>query len=380
MRAFFRIIGLEYRSIFKDEGALLVLVGALVIYSALYGFIYAPEVVTEMPIAVVDRDNTPSSRSLINMFDATKQVSVGYDVQTLDQGRALFYEHKVLGVILIPEGFEQQTLSGKQSHVSIYADGSYFLLYSSMLTAAANVVIERGQEVQLANFAAMGVDLHQAQLLSKPVEYKVEMLHNPYGGYATALLPAVLIVILQQVILIGIGMVMGTRNEFRKWGQYEGMANFKILMGQFISYFVMYVPLVIYLLWVNYKFFGYPMNGTLMDEVLFLVPYMSSVIFAGIWFGGMMRRRESSIMYLAVFSVFFIMVSGISWPKEGMVGVLYYLGKILPSSSGIEGWVSLRTAGNGLVDVGMQWVTLWVLTLIYGTMAYFSVRTARNLK
>lgn len=380
MRGFWKIVRLEYTTMFRDWGALLILVGALVIYSALYGLIYAPEVVHNMPVAVVDKDNTPTSQKLISMLDATPQANVLYDVQTLEEGKELFLDHKVMGVLLIPEGFEKAALGGGQSHVSIYADGSYFLLYSSFLNAAANVVITESHNIQVRNFTMSGLEQSQAEDLAQPLSYKIETLHNPYNGYATALMPAVLIVILQQVILIGIGLLMGSQNEFKGWKPFENYSTIAITFAKLFTYFTLYIPLTFYLLWINYSFFGYPTKGVTSDEILFLLPYLLSVIFGAIALGGLLRKRESSIMYLAVFSVFFIMISGISWPRQGMNDIIYYIGKTLPSSSAIEGWVSLRTSGNTLLDVAPQWIMLWVLTLIYGAMAFWSVHYARNKK
>lgn len=378
IRRFFKIVGHEWRTIFHDEGVVLILMGAMVLYSALYGFIYGPEVVRDMPIAVVDRDQTTSSHALSRAVDATAAARVEYRVTTLEEAKALFMAHKVVGVLLIDDGYETQTLTGRQAHVSVYADGSYFLLYSGFLGAVADVVVDKGAVIETQNLVATGVSEYQAQGVAQNTHYKIERLYNPYNGYATALLPAVLIVILQQVLMIGIGMGMGTDNEFRRWGRYQGSSALTITMGKTLAYFLLYIPLGFYLLWANYRFFGYPINGGEWDVVLFLIPYILSVIFLGITFGGFMQRRESSILYLAVFSVFLIMVSGISWPKEGMPQWLYYSGEVLPSSSAINGFVRLRTAGVSLLDVRVEWITLWILTFVFATTAVWSVARARK--
>lgn len=378
MRSLLKVIIIEYKTLAKDWGALLVLVGALFLYSALYGLIYAPEVVREIPVAVVDRDNTEASRHLVQMLNATPQAEVKYGAESIEQARELFMERKVMGVMYIPEGFERTALGGGQSHISVYADGSYFLLYGAFLNASANVVIEEGKQIQVRNFTLSGIEPAVAKRLAKPLEYKIEMLHNPYGGYAAAIMPAVLIVILQQVIMIGLGMVLGSRTEFNQWRTFRGISSLTITLGTAISYFLMYIPLVFYLFWINYSFFDYPWNGQTIDELLFLLPYLLSVIFAAIAFGALFRRRESAVLYLAVFSVFFIMISGVTWPREGMADWLYIGGRILPSSSAIEGWASLRTAGNTLADVTPQWLMLWFLTVLYGAMAFISVHYARK--
>ena len=178
--------------------------------------------------------------------------------------------------------------------------------------------------------------------------------------------------------MIGIGLISGTQAEFRQWYLYSNFSTREVVSIKFLCYFLLYIPFVFYLLWVNYRFFGYPFNGTSLEQVMLLVPYVSSSIFAGIAFGGLMRRRESSILYLAAFSILFLMISGISWPKEGMPLWFYYVGKILPSSSAIEAWTAMRTTGTTIMNVMPQWILLWVLTVVYGLLAMLSLRFARK--
>ncbi|MEG2728147.1 MAG: ABC transporter permease, partial [Mucinivorans sp.] len=271
IRRFWNIITGEWKTALRDDGVFLVLVGALVIYSALYGFVYEPEVVRDMPIAVVDCDMSEASGELSRRVDATPAADVVYTVPTLEEAKELFMDHKVVGVLLIDRHYQENTLSGRQAHVSVYADGSYFLLYSGFLNAVADVVVASGAQIETHNLVASGIDEHRAQTISQAVHYKIERLYNPYNGYATALLPAVLIVILQQVLLIGIGMGMGTDNEFRRWGRFNGSSALTITMGKALAYFLLYLPLCFYLFWADYKFFGYPINGSQLDVILFLL-------------------------------------------------------------------------------------------------------------
>lgn len=378
IRRFWNIITSQWGVILRDEGVILVLIGALVLYSALYGFIYAPQVVRDMPVAVVDLDASSASRELVREVDATSAAAVAYTVPSLEDAKALFMDRKIVGVMLIDRGFEAQTITGKQAHISIYADGSYFLLYSGLLNAVADVVVEKGAKIETVNLVEQGTPEAKAINIATPAEYKIERLYNPYNGYATALLPSVLIVILQQVLLIGIGMSMGTDSEFKRWGRYNGSSALAVTMGKAVAYFLLYIPLCFYLFWANYRFFGYPIAGSEMDVILFLLPYLLSVIFLGITFGGLLRRRENAILYLAVFSVFFIMISGISWPQEGMPEWLYYSGKVIPSSNAIDGFVRLRTAGASLNDISSSWIILWILTFIFAATAVISVARARK--
>lgn len=381
MKRFWKITKTEFISIFRDGGAMLILFGAMLIYGTLYPLIYAPQVVRNFPVAVVDLDNTPPSRKLVRMLDATPQAEVLYSAQSLDEAKQLFLDRKIYGVLYIPEGYEKKILAGEQNHVSLYADGGYFLLYSDFLGAVGTVVGTAGAEVQIGMLMAGGLNQQQAEWTAMPVRYDVNMLYNPYGGYATAILPAVLILIAQQLLLVGIGMVGGTWFEKGTWRRFRDYSATRLTFAKATAYLFLYIPLMLYIFSFQYKFFNYPMNGNHWDLLLVFLPYLLSVIFLGLTLGALFRKRETSMMMLIVTSVFFLIISGISWPKEGMPGWIYALGRMVPSSSGIDALVRIRTMGATLSDVIPEAVTLWVLTGVYGLTAVLAtIRRTRALQ
>lgn len=381
MKRFWKITKTEFISIFRDGGAMLILFGAMLIYGTLYPLIYAPQVVRNFPVAVVDLDNTPPSRKLVRMLDATPQAEVLYSAQSLDEAKQLFLDRKIYGVLYIPEGYEKKILAGEQNHVSLYADGGYFLLYSDFLGAVGTVVGTAGAEVQIGTLMAGGLNQQQAEWTAMPVRYDVNMLYNPYGGYATAILPAVLILIAQQLLLVGIGMVGGTWYEKGTWRRFRDYSATRLTFAKATAYLFLYIPLMLYIFSFQYKFFNYPLNGNHWDLLLVFLPYLLSVIFLGLTLGALFRKRETSMMMLIVTSVFFLIISGISWPKEGMPGWIYALGRMVPSSSGIDALVRIRTMGATLSDVIPEAVTLWVLTGVYGLTAVLAtIRRTRALQ
>ena len=377
MKRLFIIIRDELRNICHDGGAVLIFIGALVAYSALYGLIYRPEVAENVPVAVVDMDNTAASRKLVRMLDATSVARVEYTPASLAAAKSLFMDRRIWGVLYIPEGYEKNSLSMTQTHVSLYADGSYFMLYSSFMSSVSEVVMAAGAEIQMQTLTSAGIPVEQAKAISHPVSYKVENLFNPSGGYATSLLPAVLVVILQQVLIVGIGLLFGKYNEFGMWATYHDSSALTLMLGKGLAYIIFFIPLIFYLFWFDYRIFGYPTREITWQLVLFLAPYVLSVVFLAITLGGLFRKRESSILYIAALSLFFLMLSGVTWAKEAMPVWLYGLGHVLPSTSGIDGIIRMRTTGASLADVSAEFITLWALTFIYGITAVLSLARAR---
>ena len=109
------VIRNEYKAVFTDGGVLLVMVLAIFIYSTLYASAYAPEVLRNVPIGVIDESQTPSSRELIRTFDAGPNTYVAYEPSGMEEAEELFFARKIYGVVYIPQDYEKQLLGGSSA-------------------------------------------------------------------------------------------------------------------------------------------------------------------------------------------------------------------------------------------------------------------------
>ena len=208
------VIRNEYKAVFTDGGVLLVMVLAIFIYSTLYASAYAPEVLRNVPIGVIDESQTPSSRELIRTFDAGPNTYVAYEPSGMEEAEELFFARKIYGVVYIPQDYEKQLLGGSSAAVSLYVDASYFLMYRQVFQELVTGIGQTGAMVQFQRLIAKGADIPQATAATQPVIYQSHNLFIPYLGYGSFIMPAIIIVIIQQTLLIGIGMIGGTWREF----------------------------------------------------------------------------------------------------------------------------------------------------------------------
>lgn len=140
------------------------------------------------------------------------------------------------------------------------------------------------------------------------------------------------------------------------------------IIGAFV-YASIYAVTLFYILGLHYKLFHFPTNGHTADIIAFLIPYLLSCIFLGIAVSTLFQRREQSIMLLLWCSIPALMLSGASVPREAMPEWLYRFGQILPSSSGVEGFIRLQSMGASFSDVLHEVRILWILTIVYGGFA-----------
>ncbi len=366
----------EYIKIFSDKGVLILLVGASIFYPIVYSLSYNTEVLNETPIAVIDKDFTGTSRKLTRMVDATPQIKVSAHVSDMEEAKDLFLKGKVSGILQIPDDFTKKVMRGEQANISVYTDGGYFLIYKQVYQGVVYASGTMGAGIQIKKLTMKGMPPSQALAQVKGIDHISTSLYNPAGGYGTYAMPAVLILIIQQLFLMSIGMLNGKEKEkaavhyLLPFASKRGGA-LRVLFGKTGALFSIALMISFYLLFVIVKAFDFPMNGKLSDVFLFIIPYLLSVIFLGFILASFFKNRENSMIFLLFTAIPCMFLSGFSWPVEAFPIGFEWFSKLIPTTPGIQGYLKINQMGASLHEAGSEWFHLWVMAGVYGLIAMF---------
>lgn len=358
----------EFRMIFSDGGVLLIIVFAMLIYTTIYSLAYGKEVVESVAIAVVDSDKTPSSRELINGLLSGPNTAVCYEVASVDEARRLFYERNVFGIVVIPNGFEGDLLSGKQANIATILDGSHLLLYRQVLEQATKDALTDGATIEAMRMVARGVDDVEAATIIQPIEYEEHVLHNSAMGYGSFVMPSIVVVVIQQTLLIGLAM-LGVR---RKKMPVPNASIMISIFAKILTYLIIYGVNLIIILGILWPIFGFPYEGLTVDVVVVFALYITASVALGISLSHLFSKREAPLMLLLWSSIPILLLAGVSYPKEAFPEWLHLLGRVFPSSSAVNAYVNIGTAGASLGNVMTDIVTLVVLSVLYICLAFFA--------
>ena len=364
----------ELKTIVKDKGAMLIFFLAVFAYPLVYSIAYKNNVVRDIPVTVVDLDNTSTSRQMIRMLDATKELSVAQEVGSLREARQLFWDGNSKGVIMIPVGFEKDLLKGFQTSVSVYCDASYFLIYKETLTGTIQATGTLSAGVEIKRLMAAGSGVEMAMQQRDPMPSKFYNLYNPSGAYGSYVMPGVILIILQQTLLVGIGMIGGAGKERRnnqefKPGMKVRQGMFSVVVGKGLAYFIIYVANIAFTLIYLSKWFGFPDKGSFTDVCILLVPYLFSVIFLGLMISMLFHRREHSIMILVFVSPIVLFLSGLSWPETSIPPLLDQMAHIFPSTTMIPAFLRIRTMGVSINEVRPELLFMVCQMILYFVLA-----------
>ena len=147
------------------------------------------------------------------------------------------------------------------------------------------------------------------------------------------------------------------------------MSTLPIVLGRGLVYASIYAVTCFYILGLHYRLFHYPMNGAAETVLLFMAVYMAACIALSLAVSTLFRYRENSLLLLLWTSIPLLMLSGVSFPREGMPEWLYRFGQIFPSSHGVNAFIRIQTMGASLAEVFREIKALIILAVVYGGLA-----------
>lgn len=370
-----RVFVEELRLILSDGGAMLIIIFAMLIYTTIYSFAYGAEVVECVDIAVVDEDNTPSSRELIQGLRSGPNTRVSYEPQSMAEAKELLYDRKVYGVVLVPHGFERRLLSSEGATISLILDGSHLLLYSKVYEQTVTDALIQGANVEAGYLVAMGADEITAMGIIQPVKLTRQVLYNPSLGYGSFVMPSIVVVIIQQTLLIGVAMVAMRRQRgvCSTWRD-----SIKRVVAISFVYLLIYSITFVIIMLTIWQIFGFPMNGTVFNITLLMLLYIFASASLAQVVSHLFKHREAPIMTLMWSSVPVLLLAGVSYPREAFSEWLYAIGRLLPSSSAVDGFIRINSMGAPLRDVQTELYTLAILVVLYTAVAIWMDRRKQS--
>ncbi|MCM1310495.1 MAG: ABC transporter permease [Bacteroides sp.] len=380
MKKILSICRSELEHILKDQGVALFVFLVPLFYPLLYAFIYTNETVREVPVAVVDRAGSPMSRQFTRMLDAAPEVNLVASCLSVAEAEQLNKRGEIYAFVVIPEDFDKTLARGNQSIIGVYADMAGMFYYKSALLAATNVSLEMNKQIKVERFYTGATD-RQEEIATQPIAYDYVEMFNPQGGFASFLMPAVMMLILQQTLMLGLGMINGGIRE--RYGVpvppgLRGVNALEIVIGKTAVFFVIYIVMSLYMFTVVTDLFGLPSLGNIWTYLALMVPYILACCFMGITFSAFVFRREDCILLFVFMSVPLLFISGISWPGSAIPPFWKWVSYLFPSTFAVNGYVRINSMGATLSQVSTEFYALWGLTLFYLLTAIIFYR--RSLK
>lgn len=371
-----RITRYEYRSILHSLPILVVLGGGIFLYGMLYNYMYSPNVLRDIPVVVVDESQTPLSRHYIRLLDATPQVRVQGVITQMPEARKRMKETEVAGILSLPADFDAKVGRGEEAVFVSFNSTMAFLSYAALKEAFSGAMLALDDSVRPYQMVFLNPNVVQPVINTPSIQVQGIALYNESGGYATYLIPAVLMVIIFQTMLMVISMRCGKENELQMRPLLEvsrrdssrGMA-INIVIGKSVVYVGFYALFAFFLLGLLPLVFDLPHLASPLLLIQLMIPYLFATAFFGLACSPCFKDSDAPLLFIAFFSVGLLFLSGISWPLELMPWPWRLLHCLLPAPVGVLAFVKATSMGADISDISREMLLLWGQCAVYFIVA-----------
>src|SRR4029078_10928744 len=356
----------EWHRVPGIRGGFVLLVLAPLVYGVYYPQPYLNQILRKVPIAVVDNDLSELSRQIVETLDSSGALQVTLRARTVEEARAARDRGEVFAVVGIPPGAERDIFKGTTVHLPVYADATYLFIFRSISSGIATAINTLSSQLA-AGGARPESSLVQAKLAARsPAEILLQPVFNPVGGYASYVVPAAFVLILQQTLLIGAAMLTGVALAQARGGAFASV------LGRGIAHLTIYLPALALYFIVLPRVYGFSPLGNPLQLLALASLFILATNFMGQAAGAWFKRPETPTLIFLATSLPQFFLAGFSWPREAIPTPVQAAGYIFPSDLAIDGIVRIGQVGASLWEVVHDWRGLGALAFGYFVLAAIS--------
>jgi len=287
----------------------------------------------EMPVGVVDNDDTSTSRALVRKLDSFQSSHVVAHYPNINEARNAIQENKIYAFLYIPKGTTDAMLSARQPKISFYYSQASLtsgaLLYRDLKTVATLGSAAVGQ----ATMRAKGFTDKQIATFLQPISIDLHMIGNPWASYnlylSTMLIPGILMLFMFLITTYS----LGTELKFNTSKEWLSMADNNIIValtGKLLPQFLIFLSIFyVYMYYVfGYLDFPHP-GGVWIMLILGLLAVMSSIGF-GIFAYGLMPSLRMSMSVCSLWGMLSFTTSGATFPVFAMHPAIEAIAQLFP--------------------------------------------------
>lgn len=365
MQPFFFILQREFRLFFGNKIMMVLYLGGPLLYGTIFGLVYQKGKFTEVPVVVVDNDNTVYSKRLIDMLDDVDLLWVK-DVRHDNVGvRNIFIGDSVYALIIIPYHFEKDLLHFTHPEVNTYINNSNMLVGG---------YVNRSITAVMATLNAL-----RATATGRTMEafhLNTFRLFNPASSYFMFIWPSYLAIVFQSVVLVVLALSFASEEENKSLvSLYEEShhSTFRIMSAKLLLYFLLSL-FILFLYVVFFFLFREPFPLHPAQVFCIFLPFWLTNSFIGMTAGLWFRSQLRSLQFLMILSMPIYISSGFSWPYDQSGPVAHFFSYIFPFMPFVNAFRILLIEHGQLNDIRDYFQIQLGQMLFYFLVAYGSLR------
>ncbi|KMQ70950.1 ABC transporter permease [Chryseobacterium koreense] len=366
----------EFYLFFTNKTLISVFFLAPVFYALLIGFTYKSGKVEHIPVIVVNHDNTPLSGQLVEMLQDSKSLKVLSYINEPANLKDEIIRTEAAAAIIIPERFEAMMLQKKYPEVNVYVNTSN-VLTANFATKAIQLTLgtfSAGSEIKALEKKGMNADLAKTQF--EPFKANYITLFNTTSNYLVFMWPAMMAVVLQQVILLAMAVTFS--EEFKRESFIKDFAG-----KEKYAVFVMAIKCLPIWIFANFNilffylcslYFRIPVPDNVWNFFLITAVFVVAATNLGVLVSILVPDALKATQYLMVIASPAFIISGFTWPTYAMPGFIKSFTAIIPLTPYLEA-LKIMVVQNGPAVLTKKYlVHLFILGGVYFVIGWIALK------
>ncbi|MCG8184249.1 ABC transporter permease [Tenacibaculum piscium] len=365
MKKFIRLLKIEFSRIFSNNVLLAIFFGAPILYGVLFGFVYQQAKVINLPIVIIDQDNSPTTDKIIDAFNDNEGLKIKDIRYTPGNIKAEMPTEQYVAVITFPTDFEADVLQKRHPEVRVDLNMANILNANTASKNIQSVLMTVNAGIEIEGLKKQG--LHPEQAINAYESFKINFnkLYNSTGNYVTFMLPGLLAGIMQQIIFLAMALVFARDFEDgyfsnlvkeSKWSLYHIVLKstpfFLMIpiMWTVVSFFIPYFN-------IDAEIYSFPML-----VLTFLVTLSSMSI--GMLFSIAFQNQLKATELLMVISTPAFVLSGFTWPTMAIPNAISNIAQYIPLTQFLSGFRKIAFYGGNLASIKPEILMLLLINFV----------------
>lgn len=369
------LIRREFQLFFTNTTLLSVFFLAPIVYGLLIGFTYETGKVEDIPVIIVNRDHTPISNQVVEMLSDNKSIRI---LNYVEQPSNLKDEiiSKAAAAVVIPERFEAMVLQKKYPEISVYINTSNVLTANFATKAIQLTLGTFSAGVEIKALQRKGMTAEMAKTQYEPFKVNYITTFNTTSNYLVFMWPAMMAVVLQQVILLA--MAVSFAAEFKRESFIRDFAG-----KEKYAIFVMFVKCLPIWLFSNINilffylcavYFRIPLPEDFINFFMITSVFILACTNLGVFVSILIPNALKATQILMVIASPSFIISGFTWPTYAMPSLINAINSIIPLTPYLEAMkILVIQRGDAFLTEGYFW-HLFILAWVFFILGWIALK------
>lgn len=334
MKYLIDVIIKEFKTIFTNKNYIFLVCLWPFIDCLFLGGIYFYGNVKNMPIAIVDNDNSKTSRTISRYLNTSYAFDVVYKTKNIDDIKYLLTRNKIFMGVVIPKDTQKKIKKSLPANIDFYIDGSNYLTANLSEIEGTNILGTINAGLKNVMMKKRGIQSSHANAMMLPVRNDTSKLFNPTYHYGYFLTPGLWISILGQLFLIFGALPLGKHLE-----EKQTISNiFYLIFGKLFVYAIISIIYFEILFQILFPVFQIPFYGNTFGAIALSILFIIATILLGMLMSAITGNRLDALKGCLLIGAPAFLLSGYTWPLDQMPTLMRTISYFIPLTTYLEGF------------------------------------------